>query len=234
MEPQVNTPTEQPKVDLTDVTVQDSNGNFLPMGEEQKPSGLPEGFESVEQLIDRYNDLLEKSKGQETQEPKEEPKAEEPKVDETQQPADEDEGDEPDERDERIKALELQIHDQELVRQVGGEEEYAKLRDWASKNIEADELDFYNDVLDSSDLAAKKLAVKAMQAIHRDASGFEGKQVTGSNAQTSTAFKSEGELHEAMADPRYYRNDSVGEAYRADIAQRAASLISGPSVNGWY
>ncbi|QFS87593.1 MULTISPECIES: hypothetical protein [unclassified Marinobacter] len=218
-------------VDLADVTIQDSNGDVIPTGAEEKPAGLPEGIESLEQLIDRYNDLVEQSKGEKPTEPQEEPKAEEPGGDDDQEDEDEPEVDE---RDERIKALEIKLHDQELVRQVGGEEEYNQLREWASKNIEADELDFYNNVLDSSDLAAKKLAVKAMQAIYRDSAGYEGKQVSGSNAQVTSNFKSEGELHEAMADPRYHRMDSIGEAYREEVSRRAMALLSGPSVNGWY
>lgn len=222
---------DQPKVDLTDVTVQDGQGNVIPMSDEDKPTGLPEGIETVEQLIDRYNDMIEQSSGTKTGDTQDETE-EEPESDNDQE-ADGDE-EELDERDARIKALEIKLHDQELIRQVGGEEEYDQLREWASKNIPEDELEFYNNVLESLDLAAKKLAVKAMQAIHRDAAGYEGKEVRGSSVTTSEAFKSEGELHEAMADPRYHRMDSIGEAYRAEVAKKAQALLTGPDVNGWF
>lgn len=221
------------KPDLSNITVIGSDGNEIPMTD--VPQGLPEGIESIEQLIDRYNDLLEKTKGQNGQDKTVQPEPGEPE--EKQELSTEEEDDEEDEdpREQRIRALELQLHDQELLKMVGGEEKYNQIKEWAGQNLEPVEAEMINNVLDSTDLAAKKLVVKSLQALYRDAVGFDGQQISGGNAQTSSMFKSEAELHEAMADPRYRRADAIGEQYRAEVTKRAMGLLgNGADPNGWY
>lgn len=217
------------KPDLSNVTVIGSDGNEIPMTD--VPQGLPEGIDSIEQLIDRYNDLLEKTKGQNGRDNIEQPEPEEPEEEQELSTEEEDE----DPREQRIRALELQLHDQELLKMVGGEENYNQIKEWAGQNLEPAEAEMINNVLDSTDLAAKKLVVKSLQALYRDAVGFDGQQISGGNAQTSSMFKTEAELHEAMADPRYRRADAIGEQYRAEVAKRAMGLLgSGADPDGWY
>jgi hypothetical protein len=52
----------------------------------------------------------------------------------------------------------------ELKTLVGGEQEFARLSQWAATNMGADELADYNAAVDSGNKAAVRLALRAMQA----------------------------------------------------------------------
>lgn len=228
---------QKPSVDMSQLTVEDSQGNKINVQEEQgeetsdKVEGLPEGIESVEQLIDRYNDLMS---GDQEETDDESAGDEQDEGGET----DEGSGDEDPEPDyaSRVRELELKLHDREIYDMVGGEDHYKEIQEWASNNMPEDEHETFNKVFDSSDLTAKRVAARALQAMYREANGFEGERVNGESPSGVTPIRSDGELMEAMQDPRYRRKDSIGEAYRAEIDRRlTAGKTKGKSadVDGW-
>lgn len=108
----------------------------------------------------------------------------------------------------------------EIVKTVGGQEQYNQTLEWAAENLSPDEVAAYDNVINSGNKDAIFFAVQALNQKYRDAVGFEGKTVTGKAPRSSVkAFRSQAELARAISDPRY-RNDP---AYRIDVEERLAA-----------
>lgn len=108
----------------------------------------------------------------------------------------------------------------EIVKTVGGQEQYNQTLEWAAENLSPDEVAAYDNVINSGNKDAIFFAVQALNQKYRDAVGFEGKTVTGKAPRNSVkAFRSQAELARAISDPRY-RNDP---AYRIDVEERLAA-----------
>lgn len=108
----------------------------------------------------------------------------------------------------------------EIVKTVGGQEQYNQTMEWAAENLSPDEVAAYDNVINSGNKDAIFFAVQALNQKYRDAVGFEGKTVTGKAPRNSVkAFRSQAELARAISDPRY-RNDP---AYRIDVEERLAA-----------
>lgn len=239
---------EAPKVDTSSLRVTDANGDAIDTpteGDDDQgdlTKGLPEGFESMEQLIDAYNDLKGQNSGDDEGTGDEGENSGDDDSDDTESDDDQN-GDEDDTQDDtgtdqenRIRELELQLHDKEIFQLVGGEEKYQELQQWAENAMEEGEAETFNKVFDSSDLQAKKVAAKALQAMYREANGFEGDRLNGNSPSGLKPIQSDGELMEAMQDPRYRRKDSIGESYRAEIDKRLAAgqaSKKGMNADGW-
>lgn len=103
---------------------------------------------------------------------------------------------------------------------AGGQEEYAKMVDWAKTNLSTEERKAYNDTLESGDMNKILLAVRGLRASYEDANGRTPNLVnTTSNGSAGSApFQSQAQLIQAMSDPRY-RTDP---AYRAEVEKRLA------------
>ena len=100
---------------------------------------------------------------------------------------------------------------------VGGEEAYGQLVQWAGQNLDQNLLDGFNSLLDSGNPAAIRLAVAGLKSEYDNNVGYEGRMLTGKNAAPEEAgFRSQAEVVAAMKDPRY-NNDP---AYRQDVFQK--------------
>ena len=107
---------------------------------------------------------------------------------------------------------------QEQVKSVhalaGGEQGYGELMTWASSNLDASEIDAFNNVAESGNVAALRFAVEALNNRRVSSEGYEAPMVTGRKASSAPkAFRSNAELSRAISDPRY----STDPAYRADV-----------------
>lgn len=112
-----------------------------------------------------------------------------------------------------------EMSDQEvnqIQNSVGGAQAYNDLTTWAADNFSPEEVEAFDSLVDSGNTAAIKLALQALQYRYQDANGYEGEMLTGKPAQSSSGFRSQQELVQAMSDPRY-DND---EAYRDDVMRR--------------
>ena len=106
---------------------------------------------------------------------------------------------------------------QELMDMVGGEKAYKSMLEWAGDNFGKEEVEMYDQVMESGNPNAIFFAVQALQSRYNDAVGSDGQLLTGRGAQnTDDSFKSQAELVAAMGDPRYDRDP----AYRADLMRR--------------
>lgn len=106
-----------------------------------------------------------------------------------------------------------------LLNEIGGQESFTAMRDWAAQNVPKPELKAYNEMLEGSAEQAS-IAVKGMYARFQAANGgnFKApKLLSGSQSKGSLApFRSTAELTRAMSDPKY-KQDS---AYRKEVEQR--------------
>lgn len=106
---------------------------------------------------------------------------------------------------------------QSLMGDIGGENGFKEMHDWATQNLNQDEIDSYNSILDTGDQRQASFAVKGMFARYKSASGNKPKLVSGSQTKGSTqTFRSIAEMTRAMSDPRY-KSDP---AFRKDVERR--------------
>lgn len=143
--------------------------------------------------------------------------------DEVQSTEDESESTAPDEEEETSSDSEADVETlseaqaQELMDMVGGEKAYKSMLEWAGDNFGKEEVEMYDQVMESGNPNAIFFAVQALQSRYNDAVGSDGQLLTGRGAQnTDDSFKSQAELVAAMSDPRYDRDP----AYRADLMRR--------------
>jgi len=117
------------------------------------------------------------------------------------------------------QAVELSQGDINTIQNsVGGEAAYQRLVGWAAQNFSEAEIQAFDNVVDSGNVAAINLALAGLQARYTDANGYEGNMIQGKAAAPADTFKSQAEVVRAMSDPKYDRDP----AYRDEIMQKLA------------
>lgn len=114
---------------------------------------------------------------------------------------------------------ELEATQLEAVKEIaGGSEEYDNMIGWAAQSLASDEIDAFNSVTESGNLAAIRFAVEALNSHYRAAEGFEAELVTGkaSASTNAKAYRSQAELARDIANPLYHSDP----AFRADVEAR--------------
>ena len=120
------------------------------------------------------------------------------------------------------KAL-IESKNDEVMQQIGGQDEYRKMTTWASENLAEEELVSYNKAIESKDPAVINMTVRGLYARYLQ-EGNAGvskapKLIQGETGQkASTGYQSIHELTEAMGDSRYQHD----AAYRKEVEQRLA------------
>ena len=100
---------------------------------------------------------------------------------------------------------------------AGGEAAYANIINWAKSNVPAEQINAFDEVVNSGSVQAINLAVAGLKAQYDNANGVEGRMVTGKAPTNSgDVFRSQQELVAAMNDPRYDRDP----AYRQDVVEK--------------
>jgi len=105
---------------------------------------------------------------------------------------------------------------------VGGEAAYQQLVGWAAENFAPQEIEAFDSVVESGNVAAINLALQALYYRYTDAMGYEGDMIQGKPAQSMDVFRSQAEVVRAMNDPRYesdpaYRQDVFNKLDRSDL-----------------
>lgn len=119
--------------------------------------------------------------------------------------------------DEPVQAAELSPQQvNQIQNSVGGEAAYQQLVGWAAENFSPAEVEAFDSVVESGNVAAINLALQALYYRYTDAMGYEGDMIQGKPAQSTNVFRSQAEVVRAMSDPRY-DNDP---AYRQDVFDR--------------
>ena len=111
----------------------------------------------------------------------------------------------------------VQANQSSLLEGVGGQEAYDSLTEWAGSTLPESEIEAYDSVMSSGDPNQIQMAIQGLHARYQQANGtptlINGH--TGTEG-TSSAFRSWGEVTEAMKNPKY-RTDS---AYRQDVENK--------------
>lgn len=108
----------------------------------------------------------------------------------------------------------------EILAIAGGQEGYTEMVQWASQNLDPQEIEAFNSVTSSGNYPAIRFAVEALQNRYKAAEGYEAPMVSGKRSKGSEAkgYRSHAELARDIADPRY----SSDPAFRADVEAKLA------------
>ena len=100
---------------------------------------------------------------------------------------------------------------------AGGEAQYKTMTQWASDNLAKQDVQAFDNIINSGNLQAIQLAVAGLKSTYEQANGYEGRMLSGKPPRSSgEVFRSQAELVAAMSDRRY-DNDP---AYRQDIMEK--------------
>ena len=103
-----------------------------------------------------------------------------------------------------------------LYNEVGGEENYNLMMEWAADNLQPWEVEAYNKQVENLD-ANTNFAVLGMQARYQNSVGMPPNLLSGDVGEDiAPRFESLAELTSAMSDPKYDKDP----AYRARVAQK--------------
>lgn len=118
----------------------------------------------------------------------------------------------------KTKAVDSQA-EAAILESVGGAESYQQMVQWAANTLDPAEVESYNQVTNSGNVAAIKFAVEALSNRYKAAEGYEAPLVTGKRGTAKQeGYRSHAELSRAIADPRYNRDP----AYRQDVEAKLA------------
>ena len=100
---------------------------------------------------------------------------------------------------------------------LGGETEYNKMIQWAGANLPPEEVEGFNQIINTQPMSAVKMAVAGLHARYTAVEGREPKLIGGRASKgSSDKFESTAQLVEAMSDPRY----SKDHAYQRKIQEK--------------
>ena len=204
---------------------------------EEKPSWLPEKFNSAEELAKAYGEL---EKAYSSKQPTEETQEAQPV---TQKEAEQATGLSLDSyytefaengqlSDDSYKKLEASGLSRDLVnsyiegqtaisdnhvRQIqsvaGGDGEYEKIVTWASENLPEAEVNTFNKVVEKGTVEEAMMAVTGLKARYDNTVGVTPTLIQGQAAAPQSSFQSTAEIVSAINDPRY----KVDTAYRSNV-----------------
>ena len=107
-----------------------------------------------------------------------------------------------------------------VFNEVGGEDQYGAMIEWAKENLSEEEIGTYDQAMDSGDMNAALMAARGLAARFAQDSGTSPNLVKGSasSAKGGSPFRSWNQVSEAMRDPRYQRDP----AFRNEVQERLA------------
>lgn len=100
---------------------------------------------------------------------------------------------------------------------LGGEAEYTKMIEWAGSTLSPDEVEGFNQIINTQPMSAVKMAITGLHARYTAAEGREPKLIGGRAPKGNTdKFESTSQLVEAMSDPKY----SKDPAYQRKVQEK--------------
>lgn len=121
-------------------------------------------------------------------------------------------------KDSALKAQEIA----DVKATVGGDQEYARMIQWAANNLSRDEIDGFNQIVNDpkASVSAIKLAVAGMQSRFQAAEGREPKLIGGRTPRTDgDVFESTAQVVEAMSNPKYQTDPAFRKKVQAKLAR---------------
>ena len=120
-----------------------------------------------------------------------------------------------------VEISEAQVN--QIKNAAGGEAAYSNIVNWAKANVPTEQINAFDEVVNSGSVQAINLAVAGLKAQYDAANGVEGKMYTGkAPTKSGDVFRSQAELVRAMNDSRYdndpaYRQDVIEKLDRSDL-----------------
>ena len=111
----------------------------------------------------------------------------------------------------------------QIKNSAGGDKAYAQIVSWAKTNLPENQIQAFDEVVNTGSVQAIQLAVSGLKSQYDNANGVEGRMVTGKTAPNNgDVFRSQAELVRAMNDARYdndpaYRQDVIEKLDRSDL-----------------
>ena len=104
-----------------------------------------------------------------------------------------------------------------ILESVGGEENYARVQEWARDELDADELAAFNREVNSGDYYRARNALQSLSFAYQENNGSEPELVSGKlSARPTDVYRSNDEVVRAMSDPRYLSDP----AYTKDVEEK--------------
>jgi ethanolamine utilization microcompartment shell protein EutS len=108
----------------------------------------------------------------------------------------------------------------EVYSVAGGEAAYNDLIEWAGDNLSEAEIDTFNDLLGSGNVAAVKMAVSGLAAQRGSSQAQEpNRTIAGGTPPAADKFESWAQVTEAMSDPRYSKDPAFNRAVLEKMAR---------------
>ena len=211
--PEVNTtggafPEETPAYNEQDQAILDGQD---PQEFEQEGELIGGKFRSAEDLLQAYQELERKLGEQPEDEEVEDYYEEDPDIDGVQVPEDAQEQSLP------------PAEEATILETIGGSDNLTTIREWAQAELDQDEIDAYNEEVNSGDYTRARNAVQSMFFAYNQAVGQEPDLLGGRISNNATdVYRSVQEVEAAMNDPRYlhdtaYTHDVEEKVSRSDI-----------------
>jgi len=106
-------------------------------------------------------------------------------------------------------------NDNAIMATVGGEDNYKNMVQWASENLEATEIDTFNNLLTNGSLEQIQLAVAGVNARYRNGTR-EPSLLSGSKSSGSLGYQSVAEMLSDMNNPKY----NADPAFRKSVEDK--------------
>jgi len=106
-----------------------------------------------------------------------------------------------------------------MFESVGGEETYNTMMQWASTNLNAGEVDAYNQTMNGGNSDQIQMSVHGLKARYQAANGSDPKLISGetTSANAGGRFDSVAQLTEAMRDPRYSKDPAFRQSVQTKL-----------------
>jgi len=234
---------------------EEPTGADAPITEEaqqDRPEGLPEKFNSVEDLAKSYSELESKLGGEtppDTQDSPEETSQETVEnviglesFEKYQTEYFENEGElseasykELSENhnfskelvDSFIRGQESLRHESmtEVYDSVGGQDNYSNVIEWATENLSDSEIDSYNNTVTTGDMSSVKLALAGLYSRYAGENGVEPTLLRGGKASGVGGYESKAQMVKDMANPEYKTDPSFRLMVERKLAATPDSVI---------
>lgn len=113
-----------------------------------------------------------------------------------------------------------QTHYESSVRTLaGGDEAYSDMIEWAKDNLSDDEIDAFDNAVNSFDMRQARFAVQGLAArFNADRAQEPSRQITGKGTTTNGVYESTAQMLQDMSDPRY----ETDPAFRRKVEEKIA------------
>jgi len=230
---------------------EEPTGADAPITEEaqqDRPEGLPEKFNSIEDLAKSYSEL-ESKLGEPSEEISEEPTQEvvenvigvetfskyQEEYMENEGALSEESYKELSEKhnfskelvDSFIRGQESLVNEnlKEVYETVGGADNYSKVLEWASDTLSDSEVDSYNNTVTTGDMSSVKLALAGLYSRYAGENGVEPTLLRGGKASGVGGYESKAQMVKDMANPEYKTDPSFRLMVERKLAATPDSVI---------